>query len=82
MALVQRHLTDDDWLDLERRYFKKENPPRLMVFAVPWVCLGLPDDVLRRAFALNPRALQVLWLLTRRGFARRHREAFAALHRA
>jgi hypothetical protein len=79
LVLVQRHLTDEDWLDLERRHFEKENTPALMLFAVPWVCLDLPEDARRRAFALKGRALQVLWVLTRRGFARRHRQAFAAL---
>jgi hemerythrin-like domain-containing protein len=79
MVLVQRHLTDDDWLDLEKRYFAKEDTPALLLFAVPWVCLGLPDDVLRHAFALKGQALRVLWLLTRRRFARQHRQAFAAI---
>jgi hypothetical protein len=49
---------------------------RQLLFSVPWVCLGLPDDVLRRGFAMNGQGMRVLWLLTRRRFARSQRRAF------
>ena len=41
--------------------------------------IAMYEDLLHAAITVNPKALQVLWVLTRKRFARRHREAFAAL---
>jgi hemerythrin-like domain-containing protein len=77
IALVQKYLTDEDWVRLEKQNFHKPSP-RELLFSVPWVCQGLPDDVLRRGFAMNGQGMRVLWLLTRRRFARQHLRAFGA----
>jgi hemerythrin-like domain-containing protein len=76
MGLLQRHLTQHDWDSVDRRFFKKRLTPGEVAFAVPWVCLGLPADVRERAFGAAGMGFTVVWLLTRRGFARKHRRAF------
>jgi hemerythrin-like domain-containing protein len=78
MVLLQRHLTQEDWEDCERRNFPKPKSFAEVAFAVPWVCLGLPADVREHAFAGAGRAFKVLWLLTRRGFARKQQVAFGS----
>ena len=42
MVLLQRHLTQADWEECERRSFAKPATPAEVSFAVPWVCLDLP----------------------------------------
>jgi hypothetical protein len=76
MVLLQRHLTQADWDECERRSFVKPSTPAAVAFVVPWVCLGLPADVREHAFATAGRAFRVAWLLTRGRFARRERVAF------
>jgi Hemerythrin HHE cation binding domain len=76
MVLLQRHLTQADWEDVDRRFFKKRLTPGEVAFAVPWVCLGLPLDVRERGFAAAGLGFRLVWLVTRRRFARRHRLAF------
>lgn len=76
IVLLQQHLTQADWEDVERRSFQKRLSPGEVAFVVPWVCLGLPADVRARGFAAAGAGFRLAWLLTRRRFARRHRQAF------
>ena len=76
MVLLQRHLTQADWDDVDRRSFSKPTRPAEVAFVVPWVCLGLPADVRERAFAVAGKGFKVAWWLTRGRFARAHRRAF------
>lgn len=76
MVLLQRHLTQADWDDVDRRSFYKPTKPAEVAFVVPWVCLGLPADVRERAFAVAGQGFKVAWWLTRGRFARAHRRAF------
>ena len=77
LPIVQRTMTAAEWAELERTGFEPPRPHEL-VFTVPWLCRGVPDDVLRRAFAGRGRVLWLLWVLTRGRFHRLHRRAFGA----
>jgi hemerythrin-like domain-containing protein len=77
IRLVQRHLTDAEWRAVEKEHFQKPASPGELAFMVPWVCVGLPDEVRQQAFAAVGRPFVVLHALTRRRFARRERRAFA-----
>ena len=76
MVLLQRHLTQADWEECERRSFAKPATPSEVSFAVPWVCLDLPAHAREHAFGTAGRGFKVVWLLTRRRFARLQRQAF------
>jgi hypothetical protein len=80
LALVQRHLSQADWLALEKTHFKAEYGFRDTVRMVNWVLEGLPASALeglRRDRATRP--LLLLGRLGRRGFARRQHAAFGHL---
>jgi hypothetical protein len=70
-AIAQRVLTADDWERLEEEHFTGDVTPRHAARIVPWAAYGVPHDLLDRVFAEVGRGFWVLWLLTRRRFARR-----------
>jgi hemerythrin-like domain-containing protein len=76
MVLLQRHLAQADWDEVEHRHFKKRLTPAEVAFAVPWVCLGLPAEIRERGFAVAGFGFRLVWLVTRRRFARKERRAF------
>jgi hypothetical protein len=79
MVLLQRHLTQADWDDVEHRYFAKKQTLADVLFGVPWACLGLPEDARERAFRTPGKAgFTTVWRLTRGRFARKQRLAFGA----
>jgi len=67
-----------DRRDVERRSFAKPKSLSEVAFVVPWVCLGLPADVRDHTFATAGGPFRLLWLLTRRRFARKQRLAFGS----
>ena len=77
LALVQRHLTQDDWHRMEREHFSDRQPLAQILFVVPWVCDEVPVHVRRRAFAEAGRAFAVVHALARRHYERQSRRAFA-----
>ncbi len=78
LALVQAHLTQDDWHRMEQEHFKgRRMPLATTLFLIPWVCDGVPDDVRRRAFADAGRAFLVAYRLSRPSYERQTRRAFA-----
>ena len=77
LALVQRHLTQEDWQDMEQEHFEGRLPLATTLFLVPWVCDGLPEHVCRRGFANAGQGFRVVRALTRRSYQRRSRRAFA-----
>lgn len=78
MPIVQRHLTDEDWKSLERKYFRPAYSPREVWAVIPWSQEGLPDDVGRRVRASGGLVVEVIWRLSRRAFRRREAIAFGA----
>jgi hemerythrin-like domain-containing protein len=80
IAIIQRRLSDADWHEIEEQNFKHDVSPRLLLALVPWVAEGVPAEVRDVVFsAPGGRVNQVLWLITRGGFRRRQRRAFAHL---
>ncbi len=76
IALVQQHLTEEDWLALEEEHFRAGLSPKEMFRLVSWAAYGIPDEVRREVLAKTGLPFVVLWRLGRRGFARRERAAF------
>lgn len=80
IALVQKVLTRDEWEEIDE-HFKSALPFGLLVRAVPWVLHQVPRETRERVFAGSGLLHRVVWLLTRRGFARRDARAFAYARR-
>lgn len=79
IAMLQRELTQQEWEDIDE-HFKKGVSLSLILQAVPFMLQGVPAEVRNGLFAEpGGRVHQLVWLLTRRRFERRHRQAFAHL---
>lgn len=75
IAIIQRRLTQADWDRLDEEHFKEDLTFGKVVRIVPWAASGLPREVLDRVFAKTEPGFKVIWLLTRRRFARRQARA-------
>jgi hemerythrin-like domain-containing protein len=80
IAIIQRHLTDAEWLAIEEEFFRAKLPLRSLLALVPWLVEGVPATV-RNGFFAAPggRVHQAMWLLTRGRFQRQQRRALAHL---
>ncbi len=79
IALVQRLLTAAEYDEIDAR-FKEALTLRRLVRLVPWALVEVPTEVREMLFAQEGgTAHRVVWLLTRRGFDRLQRAAFAHL---
>lgn len=78
IALIQALMTQAEWLELDEKHFKDDSITLgKIVRIVPWAAYDVPRDVLSRVLAEAGLPFRVVWLLTRRRFARRERRAFA-----
>lgn len=78
IAIMQQTMTQAEWEAIEKEHFQKGVPLSRVLALVPWVARGLPRAARTAIFdAPGGRVYRVMWLLTRRGFERRHRAAFA-----
>ncbi len=77
IALIQRLFSAEDWADLENGQLKDSVTVRQILEMVPWALHELPGEARDHLFR-QPKggAYRAVWLLTRRGFARRERVAF------
>ncbi|MBI2243348.1 MAG: hemerythrin domain-containing protein [Nocardioides sp.] len=75
IAVIQRVLSAEDWARIEAEIDRGASL-RAAVRVVPWVAYGVPRDALDRAFAEVGGPFRLVWLLTRRAFARREARAF------
>jgi len=76
MALLQQHLTQQEWHSLDKE-FAKDYKPSDVLFALPWVLHDVPSEVWHRVRAFIGRPMVVAWRLGLRGpFERRERRAF------
>ncbi|SFT35900.1 hypothetical protein SAMN05660657_00398 [Geodermatophilus amargosae] len=66
MALVQQHLTPEDWDRLDRGVFAKEYGPRDVPGALGWTVSAIPPEVVDRLPVPHPALLAVARLLGRR----------------
>jgi iron-sulfur cluster repair protein YtfE (RIC family) len=78
IALLQRVMTHAEWEAIDE-HFKKGLPFGRLVAAVPWVMHRVPAEVQERMFAKSGRLHRLLWLATRRRFARRDATTFRYL---
>lgn len=74
MALVQAHLTQEDWERLDKEHFAPMYSPREIPAVMAWVRHGLPAHAARKLFP-NPIILAAAGLLASR-FARAERRTF------
>jgi len=75
MAILQRHMTPEEWAGLEAEGWKKDNPDPV-AYVLPWIAEGLPADKLDEACSRGSAVMKVLWWLTRSRFRRGERQAF------
>jgi Hemerythrin HHE cation binding domain len=80
MALVQRHMTQQDWDHMVEEHFDKGVTPKEQVRTLPWAAHGLSAADAERVAAIAGRAVVVVWrLFLKRPFERRERAAFRYL---
>jgi hemerythrin-like domain-containing protein len=78
IALIQQLMTQQEWVELDERHFKDEKLTLAKVARiVPWAAYDVPREARDRVLAEAGLAFRVVWLLTRRRFARREARAFA-----
>lgn len=78
MALVQRHLSEQDWRRVEKEHFAAAYGPKDLPFVVSWALKGLSPVARRRATAAGGPPMRILAALAGPAFRRRERAAFAA----
>ncbi len=76
IAIVQRLMTQEEWKDLEEEHWNRGVTVRMALALVPWALHRLPEDVRARVLPDAPVPFRVVWLLTRRRFARREARTF------
>lgn len=78
IALIQALMTQEEWLELDERHFKDDSLTLAKVARiVPWAAYDVPREARDRVLAEAGPGFRVVWLLTRRRFARREERAFA-----
>jgi hypothetical protein len=80
MALVQEHLTQEDWERLDREVFSKDYTPREVPAVLGWVMSGLAPEHARRLPGAHPLLLAFGRWMARR-FDRREARVFGAVPR-
>ena len=70
LALVQKHMTQEDWDHVVENNFDKKVAPKLLLAAVPWIAHELPRDAVDELLADAGTPMKVIWLATRRRFER------------
>ena len=76
MALVQAHLTQEDWDRLDREVFSKDYAAREVPAVLGWVASGLPDEGLRRMPGGNSALFRSFGRWMARRFERREARVF------
>jgi hypothetical protein len=76
IAIVQQHLTDEDWLALEEEHFRARLSLGRTIALVAWAAHEVPDEARSYVFRKAGLPFRVLWLFGRRPFLRQERAAF------
>ena len=79
IPILQRVCTQADWDRLDEEHFKGDLTPAKVLRVVPWAAYGVPREVLDGVFGKTEPGFRLVWLLTRRRFARRQARAFRHL---
>lgn len=75
IAILQRHITAEEWVEIEKE-IGKDTSLRFAVQVVPWVAHCIPRETLDRLFRDIDAGFRMIWVLSRRRFARREARAF------
>ena len=70
MAMVQAHLTTEEWEEMAKEHFGKGQTLRQLAAVIPWTLDRLPADVTAALFADAPAVMKLLWRATRGRFER------------
>jgi hemerythrin-like domain-containing protein len=81
VPLITQHLTVAEWEQVELRA-RKLTPMRQMLFTLPWAASTLDPRERDEIMSSAPKPLQLLWFMTRRGYARRTQAALGAQMRS
>ena len=76
IPIVQRLMTQEQWTHLEEEHFSKDVSPRRLLVLVPWIADELPTEVIDKLLTEAGLPMRLIWLTTRRRYARRDRAAF------
>jgi hypothetical protein len=74
IAILQRLVVPEEWAEIEAE-IGKDTSLRFAVQVVPWVAHCIPRETLDRIFQDVDAGFRMIWVLTRRGFARREARA-------
>jgi len=75
MAILQRHLSQDEWDVIEREHFAKRDVTDLM-FIVPWAVKDLTAEQRSEVFTRIGGPFRLVWRLGHRRFARQEARVF------
>jgi hypothetical protein len=76
LVLVQQHLTEQEWRDLEQEHFRSDLSPKELFTLVSWAAYGIGDQQRREVLEKTGLPFVVLWRLGRGRFARSERRTF------
>ncbi len=77
IVILQKYMTEEQWLALEKEHFQKKKGSIGFLFAVvPWVVDGMDAEVRDRVFAELGGPFKVIWVLSRRAHRKRAEKAF------
>jgi hemerythrin-like domain-containing protein len=80
MVILQRHMTPEDWEQIEAEHFKTEVDLGYLLYLVPWIADELPERVIADVLAEEGLPMRVIhWLGVRLKFRKLERAAFAYL---
>ena len=75
--MFARHFSANEWDELNAKAIKMTSPKQL-VFTAPWLMSYLDENERTALLASVPKAMTVLWVLTRGRYARLTARAFGA----
>jgi hypothetical protein len=75
VPLFARHFTTAEFEDLNQRAIKM-TPPRQLLFTAPWMMAQLDEAEQKALLASAPKAMHLLWFVSRCRYARLERRAF------
>src|SRR4051794_15330702 len=75
VPLFARHFTSAEFEDLNQRAIKM-TPPRQLLFTAPWMMSQLDEAEQHEVLASAPKAMHLLWFVSRGRYARLEQRAF------
>jgi iron-sulfur cluster repair protein YtfE (RIC family) len=76
MVILQRHMTQAEWEQIEEEQFRGKESFRDLLFAVSWCAEDVAADKMAEIFATIGTPFKVIWWLGRRSFRKQERRAF------